>query len=382
MTFIYLDNAATTLVDPDVIKRITEIMGLGPANPSSLHSCGQLARNHVDTATESIGNCLNTQLGEAGGARLIFTGSGTEANNLALRGLPNSSRLILSKIEHPSVIGVAQWLEQNGGQVDWINVSRSGVVDIEHLASILDSRDLTDNLVSVMWANNETGVLQPINEIAKLCDEQNAKLHVDATQCVGKIPIDLANISITSMSFSAHKFHGPTGIGAVWLAAGETIEPIMFGGEQQLESRPGTEPVALIAGMAEALRIATDTLRKNEEHCFTLRNRLENALLSDFSELVVHGQSVDRLPGSTCISFPGADRQSLLMALDFESIACSSGSTCSSGSSPPSHVLKAMQCSDSEINSSLRFAVSKFSKTEEIDVAIDRISSVYRRLRR
>lgn len=382
MTLIYLDNAATTQIDPEVISLITKVMADGPLNASSLHSCGRIARNYLELATDQIGRCLNSKMDEPGGARLVFTGSGTEANNLVIRGMCKKNQLIVSRIEHPSVIGVGQWLERTGKKVHWLEVDSIGRVSTEHLESLLQSDTNLTSLVSIMWANNETGVLQPIDRISELCRKYNAKLHVDATQCVGKIPIDLEKISLTSMSFTGHKFHGPAGVGGVWLSGGETLDPIMYGGEQQLETRPGTEPVALIAGMAFALEIACERIPETLVHCSNLRDRLENRLKEMFPDIVIQGSKTSRLPGTSCISFLGADRQSMLMALDFEGVSCSSGSACSSGSSPPSHVLRAMRRSKSEINSAIRFAVSRFSTLSEIESAVEKISKVYRRLKR
>ena len=233
-----------------------------------------------------------------------------------------------------------------------------------------------------MSANNETGVLQPIEQAAAICRSAGVPLHIDATQSVGKLPINLDSLGAAAVTFSAHKFHGPAGIGALWINTGVSIKPMLHGGEQQLESRPGTEPVALAIGMAEALRLATQEGDESIQRMGALRDQLETGLVSQFSELRIQGAQKARLPNTSSISFLGTDRQSMLMALDMASVFCSSGSACSSGSSPPSHVLLAMRRPEAEVQSTLRFGVSKFSTPEEISRAIDSISNIYKRLRR
>ena len=238
------------------------------------------------------------------------------------------------------------------------------------------------SLVSLMSANNETGVLQPIKQAAQLCRQYEVPLHVDATQSIGKTPFLLDKIGASAVTFTAHKVHGPVGIGALWLAGGVRIRPVFHGGSQQLEARPGTEPVALVAGMAEAIRLAVVEQDHAIEQMRCLRDRLEQRLCKANPTLAVVGRSADRLPSTSSIALVGTDRQSMLMALDMAGIACSSGAACSSGSSPPSHVLTAMGVPTEWIESVLRFGVSKFSTIEEMDRAADLISSTYNRLRR
>lgn len=382
MPSIYLDNNATTDLDPRVAETILEVLRAGPANPSSLHALGRRAQGRIDQEVDVIGSCLGSRLDQPGGPRLVFTSGGTESNNLALQGLARQGAIVVSRIEHPSVIETAQAMERLGRHVRWLNVDHQGQVDPDHLQSLIDDTAAPLGLVSVMSANNETGVIQPISEIAGLCAGAGIPLHVDATQTVGKLPVSLDSLGVAAVSFSAHKFHGPVGIGALWLAAHAKLSPILYGGQQQLESRPGTEPVALIVGLAEALRLATDEMDQATAITRRLRNRLETELLQLHPDLVVQGAQHERLPGTCCLSFLGTDRQSMLMALDMQGIACSSGSACSSRSSPPSHVLQAMGRPESEIQSAVRFGVSKFSTSEEIGQAVNAISITYKRLRR
>jgi cysteine desulfurase len=354
----------------------------GPANPSSQHQFGQRARAWIDDAVDRMGTALGTQFGRPGGPRLVFTSGGTESNNLALRGIGGNGPLVVSTIEHSSILATARVLERQGREVRWLQVDQQGEIDLKHLEHLLLATAERPSLVSVMSANNETGVVQPVDRIAALCQSAGVPLHLDATQTVGKLPCSLDLWGAAAVSFTAHKFHGPTGIGALWLNSGQRPAPLLFGGEQQLETRPGTEPVPLIVGMSLALSLAADEASSSQDRVRHLRDRLESGLLERFPELVVQGVTKTRLPGTTCISFLGADRQAMLMALDLAGICCSSGSACSSGSSPPSHVLSAMKRPEEEIRSTMRFAVSKFSTMEEVDLSIDAISSVYSRLRR
>ncbi|MCG8651940.1 MAG: cysteine desulfurase [Pirellulales bacterium] len=367
-------------MDPRVADVIDRVLRSGPANASSQHALGQRARNQIEQSLEVIGKCLGSPLDQPGGPRLILTSGGTESNNLALLGIGNQD-LLVSRIEHPSVIAVARWLEKTGRQVHWIDAKPSGEVDLGSLDRLLDRHHATVSLVSIMSANNETGVLQPIREAAEICAAAGVPLHVDATQSIGKVTVNLTSLGAAAVTFAAHKFHGPQGIGALWVDAGVKIQPVFHGGQQQLETRPGTEPLALIVGMAEAVRLAVEELETNVSSLKPLRDRLETTLCELHPDLVVHGLGSPRLPTTSCISFVGADRQSMLMALDLAGIASSSGSACSSGSSPPSHVLQAMNVPDDQVESALRFGVSKFSTMDEIETAIRSISSVYKKLR-
>ncbi|TWU40804.1 cysteine desulfurase family protein [Novipirellula artificiosorum] len=380
---IYLDNNATTAIDARVANVIAEVLALGPANASSQHAMGRAAQLHIDEAFDVISQAVDTTLDRPGGPRFLFTSGGTESNNLALAGLGDPhSAIILSRIEHPSVISVAEQLASTGREIRWMEVDSNGVARIDELAEQIQSCRSPCGLVSLMSANNETGVLQPIEEAAVVCRRAGVLLHVDATQSIGKVPFSLRRLDAAAVTLSAHKFHGPVGIGGLWLGSGVKLRPLFHGGPQQLETRPGTEPVALISGMAAALQLAVDSLRQNSDSMMMLRDELEGSLLSLFPDLVVHGASVERLPNTSCVSFPNADRQSMLMSLDFAKVACSSGAACSSGSSPPSHVLQAMKLSSSLVQSALRFSLSRFSRREEIVDSIDRISRCYKHLGR
>ncbi len=385
---IYLDNNATTGLDPFVIDAMLRELHRGPSNPSSQHAAGQFARRRLDEATEQIGTCLGSRLNEPGSARLIYTSGGTEANNLALRYLRGGTGpLIVSSVEHPSVLAVAQREERRGRPVRYLRVDQNGVVDLELLESWLSESASgqpaePNSVVSIMSANNETGVVQPLERISELCRAAGAALHVDATQSVTKMPLELDSLAASAVTMTPHKFHGPVGVGVLWVAANETLEPLMYGGQQQLGTRPGTEPLALVVGMSEAVRRGVDSLAESSAHMRSLRDQLEQSLLDEFHELIVHASQAARLPNTSNISFVGANRQSMLMALDLAGIACSSGSACTSGSSPPSHVLTAMGASHAAIESAIRFGVSRFTTADEIERSVEIISRCYKRLRR
>lgn len=388
---IYLDNNATTATDPRVIDAVADAMRRGPSNASSLHRWGQRAAASISSAISSIGHSLDVTLDQPGSSRLILTSGGTEANNTAIFGIRNHAPLLISAIEHPSLIAAATIAKSRGRTVQTIAVDTNGVLNLDALSSQLSShydegKTTGDRssapVVAVMSANNETGVLQRIDQVAKICDAHHAHLHVDATQSVGKVPLDLQTMKIGSLAMAAHKFHGPAGIGALILAPGVRIDPLIVGGSQQLESRGGTEPVPLVIGMAKALELAIDEMRVSIVSMLAKRNRFESAIISAEPAVVIQGVAVDRLPHTTCVSMLGADRQSMLMALDMAGVAASSGSACSSGSSPPSHVLLAMGRPPNEVESALRFGVSKFTTDSEIDTAVVKVVDCYRRLRR
>ena len=365
---VYLDYNATAPLRPEAAEAMQHALSQ-PANPSSVHQFGRAARALMDQARLHIATALQVKPVD-----LTFTSGGTEANNMVLAGFKT---VIASSVEHDAVLAACPTAQL-------IAVDSQGVVSLSHLEQMLtglSDAHRPETVVSVMAANNETGVIQPIDEAAKICQTFGIPLHVDATQTIGKLPLNPLVSGISAVTFTAHKFHGPTGVGALWLAPQLKIHPVFHGGEQQLETRPGTEPVALVVAMSEALKLAVDEMESSAEHCRRLRDRLEQGLINQHPDLVIQGKTHDRLPGTSSISFLKTDRQSMLMALDMAGIACSSGPACSSGSSPPSHVLIAMGRSNEEVESTLRFGVSKFSTMEEIDRAIVRISNVYSRLR-
>lgn len=380
---IYLDNNATTQIDPAVVQAMMEVWQSGPLNASSQHAAGRSARNRLDDAVSQIGQLLGADVDSPGGDSLVLTSGGTEANNLALWGIGNPAMpLVVSAVEHPSVLQYASQQAAAGRPVCVIPVDSSGVIDLVAAAEMIAMATPRPSLVSVMAANNETGVIQPIEQLASICGAAGVPLHVDATQSIGKLPVDFHRLGVAALTASAHKFHGPAGVGLLLIRSGIALRPLMHGGQQQLGNRPGTEAVALAVGMAEALRIALAVHEQASLRVRAFREAFELALQNEHPELVVHGSGAPRLPGTSCISFPGAERQTMLMALDVAGVCCSSGSACASGSSQPSHVLTAMGASRGLVDTALRFGFSRLSTPEDCSLATAAILRCYGRLGR
>jgi len=370
MKLIYLDHNATTPIDPRVMRAMDRCFRDTTANAGSQHAAGRQAKRVLEDAREEIISMLR---GDPAHDRLILTSGGTEANNLAILGMgPESSRgrIIVSAIEHPSTLAAADELQRQGWQVDHIPALESGTVDLEQLRALLEQPP-RPRLVSVMAANHETGVIQPLEEVVEVSHAAGVPVHTDAVQVVGKMPFDFRLSGVDAISFAAHKFHGPAGIGGLLVREQTHVEPILFGGSQQLGRRPGTEPVALVVGMMTALNLWSEEADRREADMRQSRDHLENVLLQD-STAVVNGQG-KRLPHTLNLSFLGLDRQAMLMALDLAGVACSTGSACASGSSEPSHVLQAMGLETARIESSLRLSLGATSSLAEMDEAARRI---------
>ena len=385
MDAIYLDHNATTTLSPEAAAAMGECGSAAWANPESQHQLGRRARRALEGAREGIAEILGVDLSGRQPNRIIFTSGGTEANNLALLGISahgNMRRIAISSIEHPSVAGPAQALAHRGWQVDRLPVSKKGdILLLSPERSMQPDRSQKSrmspfSLVSVMLANNETGVIQPIRELASICDSVGVPLHTDAVQAVGKVPVNFHELGVAAMTIAAHKFGGPRGIGALIVRGGTPLEPQLFGGVQQDGFRPGTEPVALTAGMHAALQAFVRKQDEQIDRITQLRDRLEAALSASWPSAVIHGADAPRLPNTTCIAFPGLDRQALVMALDLAGVCCSTGSACASGSSEPSPTLLAMGLSEELVGGSIRFSLGATTTTEMIDEAAKRIARV------
>jgi len=385
--FIYLDHNSTAPMLPEVANKMTECFAAGFVNPASQHRPGQLARKHLEDARRKIADYLGAKTSGMDTDQLIFTSGGTESNNLAILGLVNTpdsdpgnkpslftpQHILISSIEHPSVIGAAEQLVRLGHSVDKIPVDSNGVCRVDRLDSMIND---DTKLISLMLANNETGVVQPVNEVAQLCRDRDILFHTDAVQAVGKVPVHFRELSVDALSFTGHKFGGPRGIGGLILRHGLTPAPLQFGGFQQMALRPGTEDVALVAGMETALEI----FHKNETDYYSdvlvLRNHLEQSLLSRFPGLVINGADATRLPHVSNLSFSEVDRQSFLMAADMKGLAISTGSACASGSSELSPVLLAMGLEKSIIENSVRISLGVSNTRDEIEDTIEIISQI------
>ncbi|TWU00616.1 Cysteine desulfurase [Botrimarina colliarenosi] len=376
---IYLDHNATSPLLPAAAEAMRETWATAWANPASQHAPGRAARRVLEESRERVIRLLGGDPTGRSPDRLVFTSGGTEANALAIRGLLAASgkrRLAISAIEHPSVSRTADRLEAAGVAVDRLGVGNDGRVRVEELVALLAEAAEEIGLVSVMLASNETGVVQPVAELADLSRAAGVPFHTDAVQAIGKSEVAFRNLAVNALTFTAHKFHGPVGIGGLLLAPGAIPKPLLDGGFQQESLRPGTEPAPLAAGLAAALEAAVVGDAERVSRLRSLRDRLERGVRGSWPGSVVIGAESSRLPNTTCIAFPGGDRQALVMAYDLAGVACGTGSACASGSSEPSPTLLAMGLERTLVDGAVRFAVGAMTTDAEIDVAIERVSRV------
>ena len=374
---IYLDSCATTPLLEAVAHAMHEVRLRGMANPASQHEPGRQARRILEESRVRIAELLGAETRGMTADRLILTSGGTEANTIALRGLAPEpgSRVLISSIEHPSMMATAEQMAASGWKIDTIRVDQNGLLDLDHARHLLADGP-QPALVSVMLGNNETGVLQPIRELAELCTEHETLLHTDAVQAVGKIPVNFRELGAMALTFAPHKFHGPLGIGGLLLRDGVAPRAQLFGGFQQGGLRPGTESVELAVGARVALEQWASEGERCSNRIASLRNRLESGILEIEPRAQVIGRQVERLPHVSCLAFEGFDRQSLAMALDLAGIACSTGSACASGSSEPSPVLVAMDLAPELLGGAIRLSLSSLTTEAEIDRAIELIGQV------
>ncbi|TWT46866.1 cysteine desulfurase family protein [Botrimarina hoheduenensis] len=379
---IYLDHNSTTPLLPAVAVRLAEAQAENYANPASQHSEGRRARRALEAARERITNLLGGDASCFAADRLIFTSGATEANTLALRGLagPPGGAVLISAIEHPSVSETADQMLREGYRIERIGVNAHGVVQLDELDRLL-AEVPNVRLVSVMLANNETGVIQPVGEVVARCAAAGVPVHTDAVQVVGKLPVGFRALGVAALSFTAHKFHGPRGVGGLLVGASLSLTPLLHGGPQQAGLRPGTEAVDLAIGAQAALEAWYDEAAERAARLAGLQRRFETGLKNRGVPLRVWGSETDRLPHTSCLSFDGFDRQALMMALDLAGIACSTGSACASGSSEPSPTLIAMGLSAEQIRGALRFSWGALTTTAHIDRAVDRICQTINDLR-
>jgi cysteine desulfurase len=375
---IYLDNSATTRVDDLVLEAMLPCFRENYGNASSVHIFGQEARACVETARRSIAELLSADTRE-----IVFTSGGTESDNAALWGIFRSgyrpgNHIITTKIEHPAILATCKALESAGAEVSYIPVDASGRVDPRAIDSAVRETTL---LISVMHANNETGVIQPIEEISELARRHGVLVHTDAVQSAGKIPVNVRELGVDLLSMSGHKIHGPKGVGVLYLRKGIKLVPFMTGGSHERKRRAGTENVPAIAGIGAASRLARERLPEMQTRISALRDRLENQILARIAGTRVNGQAY-RLPNITNLSFEGLDGEGAVIALDLEGVAVSTGSACSSGALDPSHVLMAMGLRPEVVQGSLRFSLCYHNTDDEIDRAFQILVSVVQRLRK
>ncbi|HYL68020.1 MAG TPA: cysteine desulfurase NifS [Candidatus Limnocylindria bacterium] len=374
----YLDYNSTTPVDPAVLAAMLPYLSENFGNASSIHSAGQAARAAVDRARESVAALIGAKPAE-----IVFTSGGTEADNLAIFGTAAAStaarkHIITSAIEHHAVLHSCQALEKQGVAVTCVPVGHDGIVDAEDIRRALRPETI---LISVMHTNNELGTVQRIEEIGKIAAEADVYFHCDAVQSAGKLPIDVNQLGVDLLSISAHKIYGPKGVGALFVRTGTPLEPQFHGGHHERDRRPGTENVPGIVGLGKAAELARQNLAADTERITKYRNRLEAALLAAIPSVRVNGDHTRRVGNTSNLSFTGAGGEALLIALDLQGVAVSTGAACSSGSVEPSHVLLAAGLPPDEARSSLRFSLGRPTTAEEIEYAIEVIPVVVERLR-
>ena len=376
---IYLDYNATTPVDREVLDAMLPYFSGSFGNASSIHSTGQRGRAAVDAARESVAALLGAKPSE-----IVFTGGGTEADNLALFGVvapcaQPRRHLVTTPIEHHAVLNSAEALEKQGVDVTYVPAGRDGVLDPEEIHEAVRPETV---LISVMLANNEIGTIQPIEEIGRIAAEEDIYFHCDAVQAAGKLPLDVNQLGVDLLSISAHKIYGPKGVGALYVRTGTELEPIFHGGHHERDRRPGTENVPGIVGLGKAAQLAIKNLASDAARLAALRDKFESALLS-LPGVRVNGNALHRhRVANTCnLTFDAVGGEALVIALDLQGIACSTGAACSSGAVAPSHVLTAIGLSPDQARSSLRFSLGRPTTAEEIDQAIAIIPTVVERLR-
>ncbi|MEK6829966.1 MAG: cysteine desulfurase family protein [Nanoarchaeota archaeon] len=374
MKEIYLDNAATTEVDEKVLKAMIVYFKKNYANPSSKYVAGIKAREAVERARKTIADKIGAKPSE-----IIFISGGTEANNLALKGLffanyPSKNYIITTSIEHDSVLNTCRWLEKQGAKVTYLNVDKNGSVDIKDIEKAINSKTF---LASVIHGNNEIGTIQDIEAIGKLCKEKGVLFHTDACQSFTKVPINVNRINIDLMTLNAHKIHGPKGVGALYIREGTKIIPLMHGGGHEKGLRSGTENVPGIVGFAKAVEL---TKQKDIDNMKKLRDKLIKGLL-EILNTKLNGPSSNRLCNNVNVSFKDIDGETLLGYLENEGIYCSAGSACMSNTSEKSHVLRAIGLDERTIESSLRISLSRYNTKKEIRFFLEKIKEIVKKLR-
>jgi cysteine desulfurase len=377
VTAVYLDNNATTRIAPEVLNEMLPYFSELYGNPSSMHTFGGQLYRKIEEARESVASLIGAQAEE-----IVFTSGGTESDNTALMSAvessPRKKHVITSRVEHPAVLNFCQHLGRKGYRVTYLPVNNLGQIDMDWLLKSLDDDTA---LVSIMYANNETGVIFPVDEIAGILKERDILFHTDAVQAVGKIPLDVRTIHADMLSISGHKIHAPKGIGALYVRKGTRFAPYLIGGHQEKGRRAGTENVAAIIGLGKACQLAKDNLREEMGRVRALRDKLENALLDCCPDAMVNGDRGSRLPNTTNVSFEFIEGEAILLRLDEFNICASSGSACTSGSLEPSHVMRAMGVPFTAVHGSIRFSLSRYSNEAEIDKVIEVLPPIIRELR-
>lgn len=370
MRIRYFDHAATTPVRPEVLNSMLPFYGMEYGNPSSLYTIGRSSRRAVEEAREHIAKVINADKSE-----IYFTSCGSESDNMIIKGIMLANRskgrhMITSKIEHPAVLNTCKWLEKNGFDITYLNVDYNGKISIEELKKSI-RRDTV--LISIMYANNEIGTIQPISEIGKIAKENGIIFHTDAVQAMGNIRVDVKNQNIDALSISGHKIYAPKGVGAAYIKNGIKFDNLINGGHQERERRAGTENVASIVGMGKALYLISREMNVYNNHIQTLRDFYISEIERNIESVRLNGDRFDRLPGNANFSFKGVDAEQLLLYLDSYGICASAGSACTSGQSSPSHVLLSIGLKEEYIQGALRASFGMSNTIEDVKYLVDKI---------
>ena len=377
MKLIYLDNNATTKPAPDVVKEMNIFLEDKWGNPSSMYTFGGNVTQNIENSRKSVADLIRANPKE-----IVFTGCGTESDNTALYSAlktnPTKRHIVTSTVEHPAVIQFAQRFEKEGYEVTYIPVDSNGELDPKDVEKSIRPDTA---IVSIMWANNENGVIFPIEEIANICKSKNVLFHTDAVQAAGKIPIDVSKIPINFLSISAHKLHGPKGVGALYIQKDTKFEPVITGGHQEKGRRAGTENVASIVGFGKACELAMEKTDHELNEIKNLRDRLESEIANTIPNTIFNSQNANRLSNTSSISFQGIEGEAILLMMNEDNICASTGSACSSGSLEPSHVLLAMGISKQDAHGTIRFSLSRYTTDKDINYLIEKMPPIIKRLR-
>jgi len=374
---IYLDNNATTPLDPAVVEKMSQFIKEHFGNPSSLYPIGRKVKEIITEAREVIAKAVGAVRTE-----IIFTASGTEADNLAIRGVldafPEKNEIITSAIEHPAVMNTASYLEKKGAKVTYVPVDKYGTVDIDFLKNAITPQTA---LISVMHANNELGTIQPIEKISKIAKERGVLVHTDAIQAFGKIDVNVNKLGIDLLSISAHKVYGPKGIGALYIRKGTDIWPLIYGGSQEREMRAGTENTIGIVGFGEAVRVMTERRDKDKKRIAKLSEQLKKGIEEKIPKVKFNGHEKNRMKGTLNFSFYSLEAEAVLLALATKEIYVSTGSACSEGAEEVSHVLEAIGLKPEVARSSVRMSLGRFNTEEDIKIVLEELPEIVKKLR-
>ncbi len=378
MRKVYLDYSATTPVKEEVLKEMLPFFSENFGNPSSLYEIGEDSKNAIGEARKKVASLINAQPEE-----IIFTGSGTEADNWAIIGTAEKlkskgNHIITTKIEHHAVLHTCRYLEKNGYEVTYLDVDKEGFVKAEDLEAAINEKTI---LVSIMHLNNEIGTVQPIKELVKIAKDKGVRFHTDSVQALGNLKIDVKDMDVDMMSISAHKIYGPKGIGALYIKKGTNLENLLHGGAQEFKKRAGTENLTGIIGFGAAAALSEDILEKHIEHCKTLRDKFVKEIQERLDNVYINGSMEERHPGNVNITFEFIEGEAILLLLNMKGIYVSTGSACSSASLTPSHVLDALGVPVERIHGSIRFTVGDFTTEEDIDYVINEVVEIVNKLR-